>query len=180
MRKIAKYMVCLLLLLAAVNVCEAKKKQGGYQKVFAFGFASSFTDSLAYITDVQEVDSVYILSNGFIADRALYSLQLYGYVNEQKGVENPTTAFFFSPKAKTLVKKFNKVKNMYMKHPDLKLEVLTREDFIFKAEEYIEQIVTETLDENGQPMDKKKLKAAKKEAQKAQKAAAKAQKKAKK
>lgn len=177
MRKIAKYLVCLLLLLAAVNVCEAKKKQGGYRKVYAFGFASSFTDSLAYLTDIQEIDSAYVLPNGFIADRSLYSIQLYGHVNEKLGMENPTTAFFFSLENKKLEKKHNKVKNMYLQHPDVRLMMLSRNDFAFKAEEYMEPIIMETVEgEDGQPQGKKAQKAAKKAAKKAKKETAKARK----
>lgn len=146
MRKLLRCVLFLLLMIVAVSA-EAKKQKGGYQKVYCFGFASSFTDSLAYLTDVQELDSAYIMPNGFIADRQLYSLQLYAHVNDKRGVENPTTAFFFSTKAKPLAKKYQKVKKLYMQESNLQLVIMGRDEFMFKPEEYVETLVTETVED---------------------------------
>lgn len=142
MRKLTKYILFLLLLGVAFSA-GARKNSGGKQKVYIFGFASSFADTVAYMTDVQELDSAYVMGNGFLADRALYSLQFYAHVNEKRGVANPTTAVFFSPKAKTLQKKYQKVKQKYMKDPSLELVIVPRNEFAFEVEEYMETIVTE-------------------------------------
>lgn len=136
--------ILFLLLLSGTASVSAKKKSGGMQKVYVFGFASSFSDSLAYISDVQVLDSAYILPNGFLADRGLYSLQFYGYVNEQRGMENPTAAVFFDVKAQKLAKRYEKVKRMYQKDPNISLVVLGKGDFRFKCEEYMEELVVET------------------------------------
>lgn len=149
--------MCLLLVLTAVSA-EAKKKQGGYQKAYVFGFASSFTDSVAYLTDVQELDSAYIMPNGFIADRHLYSLQMYGYVNEKLGVKTPTVAFFFALNRKKIDKKFQKVKSMYLGSSNVKLEMVNREDFHFTSEEYMETLITESEEGVEAKADAKKSK----------------------
>ncbi len=156
MRKLLKISLCLLLVMVAVSANAAKKK-GGYQKAYVFGFASSFVDSVAYLTDVQELDSAYILPNGFISDRQLYSLQLYGHVNEKRGVENPTAAFFFALSPKKIAKKYQKVKSLYIDNPNLTLVILPKDEFRFHAEEYMEVLVTETA-ETPEPEGKKSKK----------------------
>lgn len=108
-----------------------------------FGFAASFVDSVAYMTDIMEVDSAYVLPNGFLGGRAFYSIQLYGHVNEKHGVENPTAAVFFDVKPKKVAKKFQKVKRNYMQHPTLKLVMIGQDEFRFTREEYEEQLIME-------------------------------------
>lgn len=136
-----------LLFLTLSFSVSAKRKSGGIQKVYVFGFASSFTDSLAFMTDVQTLDSAYVMNNGFLADRALYSLQFYGHVNEKRGVENPTSTIFFDVKPQKLAKKYEKVKRMYQKDPNVRLVIVDREEFGFTCEEYAEELVVETSEE---------------------------------
>lgn len=145
MSKLLRYLMCLVLLLAAANVVTAKKKGPEMKKVYIFGFASSFADTVAYMTDIQELDSAYILPHGYLDSRAMYSLQVYGYVNEKLGVENPTCAIFFSDKLKKINKKYEKVKNIYLKDSSVELTMIPHEDFAFKAEEYVETLVTEEV-----------------------------------
>ena len=170
--RISRIIYFLLFLTLSFSV-SAKKKSGGIQKVYIFGFASSFTDSLAFMTDVQELDSAYVLNNGFLADRALYSLQFYGHVNEKRGVENPTAAVFFDVKPQKLAKKYEKVKRMYQKDPNVRLVIVGKEEFGFTAEEYAETLMVEVSEEEaaavteGRPADDgKKDKKKKKEGRK--------------
>ena len=47
------------------------------RKAYVFGFASSFNDSTVYITDIQELDSVWFTSkHHFLVSRENYSYQL--------------------------------------------------------------------------------------------------------
>lgn len=59
-------------------------------KVYVFGLAASFNDSLVYITDIFEVDSAYIEDNRthFLLNRGDYSYQLRNYFR-QKGMGRP-------------------------------------------------------------------------------------------
>lgn len=134
------------MLVASTSVCVAKKKTAGMKKVHLFGFCSAFNDSVAYLTDVQTLDSTYVLSSGFLAERALYSLQLYGYANEKRGMANPTAAIFFDLKPQKLAKKYQKVKKLYQSDPNVKLILLTDDDFMFIPEEHEEQIVMEVAE----------------------------------
>lgn len=144
------------MVLTALNVSAAKKK-GGMQKVYVFGFVSSFTDSLAYMTDVQTLDASYVTSSGLLTERALYSLQLYGFVSERKGLQNATSAVFYALKAPQIAKKHQKVKKLYMQDPNVRLVMLTDDEFIFMPEEHEEEVImTEvTGEEAGKKADKK-------------------------
>lgn len=138
------YLKSLIFLLLLCVACSAQaQKKAEMQKVYVFGFSSSFTDSLAYITDVQVLDSAYIEPNGFLADRVLYSLQLSGYLYEQRGLQNPTTAFFFADKRSKVEKKYLKVKRLQQKNSNVKLIPLGVDEFRFRPEEYIEPGQTE-------------------------------------
>ena len=131
-----KHLMCLLLMVSTVCLCSAKQKEGK-QRTYMFGFASSFTDSVAYLTDIQAMDSAYIKANGFLADRPLYSLQLYGYLTENLQVKNPTCALFFSLNPKKIAKKYQKVKQMYMENRNVKLALLGKTEFEYMPEEYV-------------------------------------------
>ena len=62
MRKSLFYVLFFLACMMFQNV-EAKIKQ---QPVYLFGFAASFVDSLAFITDVQYIDSAYVSCKTFL------------------------------------------------------------------------------------------------------------------
>lgn len=63
--------------------------------VYIFGFSASFTDSVAYITDVQQLDSAYIETKyDFLMDRVVYSDQLQTYLEAVKQMPNSTCTVF--------------------------------------------------------------------------------------
>ena len=67
--------------------------------VYIFGFSASFTDSVAYITDVQQLDSAYIETKyDFLMDRVVYSDQLQTYLEAVKQMPNSTCTVFFHTK----------------------------------------------------------------------------------
>ena len=68
-----------LLLVGLVAVAYGATAKPKKQRVYMFGVAQSFTDSVAVMTDLQGVDA-YIMPNGFLADRSLYSLQFNNYL----------------------------------------------------------------------------------------------------
>ncbi len=150
------------MVLTALNVSAAKKK-GGMQKVYVFGFVSSFTDSLAYMTDIQTLDASYVTSSGLLAERTLYSLQLYGFVSEQRGMQNPTSAVFYALKASKIAKKHQKVKKLYMQDTNVRLVMLTDDEFIFMPEEHEEEeVTTEVTEEKAGKKAKKSKRGGKK------------------
>lgn len=115
------------------------------QKVYVFGFAASFTDSLAFLTDVQVLDSAWVTPNGFLAERTFYSFQLDNYTREKCGLENPTTAIFFDVKRSKLEKKYLKVKRLHQRTNAANLTFLGLDKFRFRNEEHMEEPAPEPV-----------------------------------
>ena len=127
-------------LVAVVYGATAKPKK---QRVYMFGVAQSFTDSVAVMTDLQGVDA-YIMPNGFLADRSLYSLQFNNYLVAKMGQGRLTCAVFFDKNKAKAEKKFEKVRNKYRGMPNLILQSLGVDVFRFEPQEWVESEITET------------------------------------
>lgn len=130
--------MALLLLLALGAQVVAKPKKVTVQPVYIFGFSASFTDSLAFLTDVMKIDSACVLSNGFLADRSLYSLQLENFVLGEHRVQNSTNAVYFSTKRKQIDKLYNKMNRKYQRSNNLMLIFVGEDEFKFKPVPYID------------------------------------------
>ena len=142
--KLQKYLIAAALTVAVLlPTMTAAKKSQAPQRVYMFGFAASFTDSLAFQTEIQAVDSVWLLPNGFLVDRALYSLQLQYYV-EGKGSTNSTATVFFAEKAYKLKKVWEKVRKRYAKADGVSLTIVPQTDFQFRPEQYNEPTIDES------------------------------------
>lgn len=129
-----KYLA-LLLLLAPMALCAAKLPHK--QRVYMFGFAASFTDSIAYLTDVQRIDNAWVEGKGdFLVDRSLYSLQLQYFVEGRLKNTNAICSVFYHKKPRKLYKMWTKVRKRYEKAEGLQLKPLAKEDFFFIPEEY--------------------------------------------
>lgn len=100
-------------LLIAVSM-QAKDEM---KRIYIFGFASSFNDSIVCFTDVQAVDSAWLNSkNHFLVSRENYSYQLRDYL-EGEGYKHPTCMVSYSTNLKKLTKKYNKMRNSYTAQP---------------------------------------------------------------
>lgn len=143
--KCFKAILLALLVCSCLGIYAGKKGKVEQQKIYMYGFSVSFVDSVAYLTDVVELDSATILSNGFLAERQLYSIQLESYIQEQFKIANSTNAVFFSKKRKDLDAKREKMDHRYKRSNNLALYYLTADDFRFHPEEHIEAV---EIDEN--------------------------------
>ena len=118
-----------------VIVCSAFA-QGRTKNVYAFGFAASFKDSVAYLTDIQVLDSVRLERNtGFLPMRDQYSYQLKNYLEYDMGKPQYVCMIFFSKKLKKIQKEFKKIKTLYTKG-NVELVGIEPEKFKFKKPEY--------------------------------------------
>ncbi len=126
------------------------------RKVYMFGFGASFTDSVAYITDVQAIDSAYIHPNGFLADRTLYGVQLDVYLQTVLNKKNMTCVVFFDKSKSKVEKKYLKIKKKYLKDHAVVLTPIGRDEFKFKREEWIDPTVAENPAQT-QPQGEQKL-----------------------
>ena len=141
MRKSLFYVLSFLACLACQNA-EAKIKQ---KPVYMFGFATSFVDSLAYITDVQYIDSSFIdTKTKFLVGRNMYSLQLQEFLAKNEGCMHPVTAVFFGKKKEKMEKKMLSVRRRFER--DFKIKNVSCN---FRAEKYNEEETIQSSEAGG-------------------------------
>ncbi len=109
--------------------------------VYAYGVATSFTDSIVYFTAIQKLDSVTLTNKGFLPERQQYSYQLK-YHLENQGLMHRTCMVFFGTDKDKLAKKQSKLMERYLeKHILVKLiETDTFHFFKPESSEPIEQV----------------------------------------
>ncbi len=129
----------LLLVCLTLGLTNAMAQKPEQRCVYMFGFAASFVDSTAYITDIHTIDSAFVFKkNGFLADRSLYSMQLNQFLQTSMHKDNMTCAVFFNEKKSKLEKTFLKVRRKYSNDPGVLLTPLGKDVFTFQAEEWFD------------------------------------------
>lgn len=131
----------------------ASAKNRFVDKIYAFGIAASFNDSVVYFTDVQQVDSVWLENKtNFLVDRSSYSYQLRDYL-ARKGEQHRTCIFVYALNVKDITKKYLSMKNKYVKNGNFDIKMLDAIDFSFTSVKSYEE-----TDENDsvEQVDKKK------------------------
>lgn len=101
-------------LLSIAMLAIALGTQAKREDVYLFSIATSFNDSLVYITDIQEVKQAYLSDdrNKFLTGRNNYSYQLRDYL-AAKGHANRTVATFWATSRKDIEKKYEAVQSKY-------------------------------------------------------------------
>ena len=110
----------LLLLVALTMVCGSiSARRQPVPKMYMFGMAASFTDTIVHFTAIQQVDSAWIeTKNKFLQDRQAYSYQLRDYLAQHEQMQHRTCMVFYSLKKEKLEKKFQKMLRLYTKSKD--------------------------------------------------------------
>ena len=102
MRKSLFYVLIFLTSVVCHNA-EAKVKQ---QPVYMFGFATSFVDSIAYITEIQLIDSAYVdTKTTFLIGRSGYSMEIQDYLDKNGNCKHPVTSILFGKKTEKMEKR---------------------------------------------------------------------------
>lgn len=127
----------LIMAVAVMIICgwtiNASAKLKCVPKLYAFGFAASFNDSTVYFTDIQEIDSAWINDkNDFLVSRDNYSYQLKNYFTSL-GLEHRTCVISFALKRKDIEKKYQKMKNKYVKAGNYDIKSVSTNNFHFTA-----------------------------------------------
>ena len=79
----AKYI--LLVAIAALLATTMTAKKQSVQKIYIYGMAATFTDTIVYFTPIQEVDSAWVdAKTTFLQGRENYSYQLREYLTSQQ------------------------------------------------------------------------------------------------
>lgn len=124
-----------MLVFCATNA-DAKPKQ---TTIYVFGISISLTDSTAYLTDIQTLETAYIDNKtGFLYDRSIYSQQLQMWIEYSKNKPGTTCAIFFGEKKSKVEKKYIKVRNKYNKDRSTKLHSLETGEFKFIPQDWSE------------------------------------------
>ena len=131
---------------ATLLISLAAQAKNEMRKAYVFGFASSFNDSTVYITDIQELDSVWFTSkHHFLVSRENYSYQLRDYL-AHIGEQHRTCMVEYNTDLKKLEKVWNKLYSRYAHNqkkknnqkqkselPPFQIKKLTREQFQFQS-----------------------------------------------
>ena len=127
----------LIVLFAVPALALGASSKPSKQHVYMFGVAASFVDSLCVMTDLQDVEA-YVMPNGFLADRSLYSLQLNNHLVANQNCENLTCVVYFSKKKAKAEKKYQKLRKRYREDESVLLQQLGIDIFRFETEEWLE------------------------------------------
>ena len=152
-------------------------------KAYLFGLVTSFNDSTVYMTDIQQIDSVWIDSRTrFLYGRQDFSYQLTEHLRSD-GNPHPTTIVFFAQKRKDIEKKYLKIRKRYTnpKKGSYTLKNIDNTTFHFAAviPDSPEVTYTKAQLKNAVKQEREALKQKKKEQEKAKKAEKKQKKEAK-
>ena len=116
-------------------------------KMYMFGLAASFNDTIVHFTEIQAVDSAWVnTKNKFLLGRESYSLQLRNYLAEND-MPARTTIVIFDRKLSRLQKKYLKMKKLYTgtkkapSHNDIR--IIETDRFQFTTVNMSDQVITE-------------------------------------
>jgi len=109
-----RYLTLAVLLSVSAFATVATAKTVVVPKMYMFGFAASFNDSIVHFTEIQAVDSVWIdAKTKFMAGRENYSYQLRDYLSEKAQMPHRTCVVFYNQDRQKLEKEYLKMKRIY-------------------------------------------------------------------
>ena len=112
--KLQRYIAIAAFIMAAMIPTTSQAKGTAPQRVYMFGFAASFNDTIVHFTNIQTIDSVWIEGKtGFLVGRHLYSTMLRDYLDKNQ-MPYRTCVVFYNKNLKKLQKKYIKMKKLYL------------------------------------------------------------------
>ena len=112
--KYIRHITLAAVLMAALAFVPTLAQNRVVPKAYMFGFVASFTDSIVFFTDIQEVDSVWLMpKKHMLAGKSNYSYQLRNFCADSLGFKNRTVVVVSSLKRKDIEKKYAKMKKDY-------------------------------------------------------------------
>jgi len=135
-RHIALMTAVLALMASALLPLQAKNIVA--PKAYMFGFSASFSDSIVYFTDIQEIDSVWFTQKKkMLAGRSNYSYQLREFFESKMNLPKRTCIVIGSQKKKDVEKKYAKMKKQYTstkkKAKPYEVRFVTIDEFKFRS-----------------------------------------------
>lgn len=115
----------LFLMVVAMLMAFTASAKGDKKGVYVMGVSISFSDSVAYFTEVQLIDGVELeKGTKFLPERQHYTHELQDYMTLQEGKQGRTSIILFDKKEKSLKKKELKIKNRLQKRRGLTVRYL--------------------------------------------------------
>lgn len=136
--KLIKIFFTLLMMFAVAQASAKKPKEPKAPKsttttVYAVGVATSFNETVAYLTDMQVLNDATLDRKVYLHRRSGYSFQLRDYLVTQ-GKQDYTCLILFNVKKAKLEKELNKVRSRFAKDNIQVLEI-KEQDFRFTKPE---------------------------------------------
>lgn len=134
--------VAVMLVVALLAVAKQKPTQygRGSGKVYLFGVSQQLTDSVVYLTFINEVDSFDLAKKTkFLPFRSEFSLQLKEYMEGTLHKDHQTTVVFYSASRKKLSKKYYKIKKRYLDNPYTKIVPIDGFKFRHPLESFVNE-----------------------------------------
>jgi hypothetical protein len=155
--RLQKYLLGAAFILASMLPATVSAKGVIKPKMYMFGFAASFNDTIVHFTDVQAVDSVWVNDkNGFLLGREHYSNMLREYLNNNQ-MPNRTCIVIYDTSSSKLQKKYLKMKKLYVGNKKVKnrndIRMIPVSDFRFSSVDMSSSVEEETA---APPKEKKK------------------------
>ena len=111
--RLQKYFTIAAIVMAAMLSVKAPAKGVVTPKMYMFGFAASFNDTIVHFTDIQTVDSVWTDSKSdFLLGRQHYSSLLKNYLTKEQ-MPYRTCIVFYDKNLNKLRKKYVKMRKLY-------------------------------------------------------------------
>lgn len=141
-----KLLAVATLFILATQAVQAKRIQ--IPRMYMFGFAASFNDTIVHFTDILPVDTPWIeKSNGFLLGRQQYSTQLRNHLL-QKNMPYRTCVVFYDKNRSKIEKEYLKLKRQYTQQKDgqnhFDVRFISTTDFSFKSVSMSQAAVEET------------------------------------
>ena len=133
MRRTIIWAFMLLMTLTSMAKSKLESNGKGRGKVYLFGVCQQLTDSLVYITSIQEIDSIDLeRKTKFLPFRSEFSIQLKEYMEGTLQRRYQTACVFYSSKRKKISKKYYKIKKRYLDNSYTRVVMLDDTRFRFK------------------------------------------------
>lgn len=136
------YKMLMMTMLIVMTTLGMQAKEIQVPKLYVFGFAASFTDTIVHFTDVQEIDTPWIdKKKGFLLNRELYSSQLRSYLNTNQQLPHRSCVVVYNKNRNKAEKEYLKMKRLYTQSKDGKqhfdVRFINADDFHFKTVHYV-------------------------------------------
>ena len=114
MKQTIRYLMLTMLVIVSAQATSLSAKNIVVPKMYMFGFAASFNDSIVHFTEIQAVDIVWIdQKNEFLLARDNYSYQFRDFLADKLQMPHRTCVVIYGQDRQKLEKKYLKMRRIY-------------------------------------------------------------------